>query len=265
MRKTIDLVAALLAAVAVAMGVSCSTQPPAGESTLPARSTVSGQGRPEPDAPPVPNFQQPYQFGTPQGHVPPMAGGEAPVIRKIQTDKPYVFITMDDGAVKDPSALQLIKDSGLRPTLFLNEKYFKGHESYFKAIHDQDGAEINDHTVNHPNLRGKPYEFQRKEICDDGDAIAAAFGKRPTLFRPPFGNYDDATRKAVADCGMKALVLWTAAVNDGVVQFQGGDRLKAGDIVLMHFRTTFVEDYRAFLERAKRDGLSPVPLDDFLA
>jgi hypothetical protein len=35
--------------------------------------------------------------------------------------------------------------------------------------------------------------------------------------------------------------------------------------VLMHFRKTFVEDYRAFLDRAKRDGLTPVPLSDFLA
>jgi hypothetical protein len=33
----------------------------------------------------------------------------------------------------------------------------------------------------------------------------------------------------------------------------------------MHFRKTFVEDYRAFLERAKQDGLTPVPLPDFLA
>jgi len=28
--------------------------------------------------------------------VPPITDGKAPVIRKIPTDKPYVFITMDD-------------------------------------------------------------------------------------------------------------------------------------------------------------------------
>jgi peptidoglycan/xylan/chitin deacetylase (PgdA/CDA1 family) len=261
MRKTMGLAAALLAAAAMVVG--CGNQPSPGQPS--GQSTVPVQGRPEPDAPAAPSFQQPYQFGTPQGHVPPITDGKAPVIRKIPTDKPYVFITMDDGAVKDPSALQLIKESGLRPTLFLNEKYFKGHEGYFKAIQDQAGVQINDHTMTHPNLRGKPYDFQRKEICDDADAIASAFGKRPTLFRPPFGNYDPVTQKAVVDCGMKAIVLWTAAVNDGVVQFQGGDKLKAGDIVLMHFRTTFVEDYRAFLDRAKRDGVTPVPLGDFLA
>jgi peptidoglycan/xylan/chitin deacetylase (PgdA/CDA1 family) len=262
MRKVVGLAAATGAAVALVVGCSTAQSPQA----PPPQSTVATvQGRPEPDAPPPPAFAQPYKFGEPQAHVPPIADGKAPVIRKIQTDKPYVFITMDDGAIKDPSALQLIKDSGAHPTLFLNEKYFKGNEAYFKAIQDQAGVEINDHTMTHPNLRGKPYEAQKKEICGDADAIATAFGKRPTLFRPPFGNYDASTQKAVADCGMKALVLWTAAVNDGVVQFQAGDKLKAGDIVLMHFRTTFVEDYRAFLERAKRDGVTPVPLSDFLA
>lgn len=63
---------------------------------------------------------------------------------------------------------------------------------------------------------------------------------------------------------MKAVVPWTAAVNDGVVQFQYGDRPRRGDIVLMHFRKTFVADFTAFLKRAKEDGLTPVPLEDFL-
>jgi peptidoglycan/xylan/chitin deacetylase (PgdA/CDA1 family) len=262
MGKVAGLAAALV--VAAAMATGCSSAPP-GQAPQQQSTVAPVQGRPEPDAPPPPAFHQPYPFGTPQGHVPPVVDGKAPVIRKIQTDKPYVFITMDDGAVRDPEALKLIKDSGLRPTLFLNEKYFKGHEDYFKAIQDQTGAEINDHTMTHPNLRGKPYDLQHKEICGDADAIAAAFGKRPTLFRPPFGNYDATTQKAVVDCGMKALVLWTAAVNDGVVQFQAGDKLKPGDIVLMHFRKTFVADYRAFLDRAQRDGVLPVPLGDFLA
>jgi hypothetical protein len=60
-------------------------------------------------------------------------------------------------------------------------------------------------------------------------------------------------------------VLWTAAVNDGVVQFQQGNELRRGDIVLMHFRNTFGQDFTAFLTEAKKDGLTPVPLEDFLS
>ncbi|RSM80712.1 polysaccharide deacetylase family protein [Kibdelosporangium aridum] len=243
------LVMAAVLGVAAVMTASCAGQP----AQVDHPSTVHAQARPSPDTPTHPVVNAPAS-----------TDGMAPVIHKIQTDKPYVFITMDDGAVKDPAALQLIRDSGARPTLFLNSKYFKGHEDYFRALQNA-GVEINDHTMNHPNLRGKPYDFQRNEICGDADAIEQAFGKRPTLFRPPFGNYDDNTRKAVASCGMKAIVLWTAAVNDGVVQFQSGDKLKAGDIVLMHFRHTFTQDFQAFLDRARQDGLTPMPLWDFLA
>jgi len=214
----------------------------------------------------LPPAAQPYPFGTEQAKAPATVAGKAPVVRHIDTGgKPYVFITIDDGAVQDPHALDLIKQSGARPTLFLNEHYVKGHEDYFKQLQDKDDLVIGNHTVNHPDLSKMSYAAQRKEICDDSDAFVKAFGHRPTLFRPPFGSFNGETARAAADCGLKALVMWTAAVNDGVVQFQGGNKLKAGDIVLMHFRKTFVQDYTAFVNRAKQDGLTPVPLPDWLA
>lgn len=195
---------------------------------------------------------------------PPVVDGKAPLISRIVTDKRYVFITIDDGEIRDPGAEALIQSSGARPTLFLVQKFVTGHTDYFRAIRDHAGADVEDHTINHPNLRGKPYAIQRKEICDDADAETAEFGRRPTLFRPPYGTYDSNTQRAAADCGMRAVVLWTASVNDGRVQFQQGDHLNPGDIVLMHFRTTFAADYDAFVEQARHDGLTPVPLADFL-
>jgi peptidoglycan/xylan/chitin deacetylase (PgdA/CDA1 family) len=209
-------------------------------------------------------FTPPYPFGVVQQKAPPVTDGSVPVIRRIPTDKPYVFITVDDGAVADPNAQRLIQQSGGHLMLFLNQKYVKGREAYFKAIMDSTGSIVGDHTVDHPNLRGKPFDFQRQEICGDADDLQRGLGQRPTLFRPPFGLYDATTLKAAASCGMRATVLWSAAVNDGVVQFQAGNKLRPGDIVLMHFRKTFTADYTAFAEQAKKDGLIPVPLPDFL-
>ncbi|MDT8910186.1 polysaccharide deacetylase family protein [Amycolatopsis sp. PS_44_ISF1] len=224
------------------------------------------QPNPAPGAAPAtaPKPSGPYPFGTVQAKAPAIKDGKVGQVRRITTDKPYVFITMDDGAIKDPSALEEIKNSAGHPVLFLNERYVKGHEDYFKAILDSTGAVLGDHTVNHPNLKGKPLAFQQKEICDDADELKAGLGTRPTLFRPPFGNFDQNTLLAAANCGMRVSVLWSASVNDGVVQFQSGDKLRPGDIVLMHFRKTFKEDYEAFLAQAKKDGLTPVPLADFL-
>lgn len=192
---------------------------------------------------------------------PPLIDGLVPVVNRIATDKPYAFLIIDDGIFRHTGASEMMRKAGVRPSLFLNTKYLEGHLDYFGSL----PAVVHSHTSNHPNLAGKPYDFQRREICGNTDFITAETGRRPTLFRPPFGNYDATTRKAAADCGVKALVMWTATADGGRVQFQHGDKLNPGDIVLMHFRTTFAEDFQAFLDQAGRDGLTPVPLEDFLA
>jgi peptidoglycan/xylan/chitin deacetylase (PgdA/CDA1 family) len=187
----------------------------------------------------------------------------APLVSSISTTQPVAFITIDDGIVRDPAALDLMRQSNTHPTLFLTQQYVQGHEDYFRQL-QQAGASIENHTIDHPDLRGKPLDFQRQEICAASDSYAKVFGSRPVLFRPPYGSYDDNTRVAAADCGIKYVVNWTATVNDGAVQFQTGNTLKPGDIVLMHFRTTFTQDYTAFLTKAKEAGLTPATLTDFL-
>ena len=247
------------ALVLVAGMVSCAGTPegsgggPVLTTSSPAVVTTTGER-------PKRMFEPPYPYGTVQAKAPAVVDGMVPVVTHIPTDKPYVFITVDDGAVQHPKARELMIEAGVWPSVFLNTKYAEGHRDYFKEL----PVTVHSHTTSHPNLAGKGLEFQKHEICGNADFLAAEYGKRPTLFRPPFGNYDATTRHAAASCGFKALVNWTAAVNDGRVQFQQGDRLNRGDIVLMHFRTTFVEDFTAFLDRAKQDGLTPVPLEDFL-
>ena len=270
MRKFLVPIAAALAMVVVACAQPPAQQQAAAPITT-TTTTTTTTSKPPPTEVPGPNgttipvFAQPYAFGTPQAAVPPIAEGMVPVVRRIETDKPYVFITIDDGAVRHPAALELIRSSGVRPTLFLNTKHAEGHADFFKPLQDQAKVSVNAHTANHPDLSGKSYATQKNEICGNADYIATDFGTRPKLFRPPFGNYDRTTRKVAAECGFTALVMWTAAVNDGVVQFQAGGKLNAGDIVLMHFRNSFAEDYLAFLNRARQDGLTPVVLDDFLS
>lgn len=260
-----------VAVAAAVMAVACAPEPQAQQPTTAATTTTTTMvttttpptAVPGPGGTTIPVFQHPYAYGTPQQHVPPIADGLVPVVRRIETDRPYVFITIDDGAFRHPAALELMRKSGVEPTLFLNSKHVDGNADYFRAF--QGAARVHAHTANHPNLEGASYDFQRQEICGNADLLRAQLGAKPTLFRPPFGNFDHTTRRAAADCGFTALVMWTAAVNDGVVQFQAGSRLNAGDIVLMHFRHTFVEDFLAFLARCKLDGLTPVVLEDFLA
>ncbi|MFC5000775.1 polysaccharide deacetylase family protein [Dactylosporangium cerinum] len=182
---------------------------------------------------------------------------------RIPTEQPVAFITIDDGQIKRPEALELIKQAGVPVTLFLMIDAIRNDPPYFKRLQDA-GAVIEAHTVTHQNLKGKSYSVQRREICDSADKLGQWYGRRPVLFRPPYGEKDATTLKAAYDCGMHAAFFWKETVDKGIVRYQAGNTVQRGDIILMHFRDRFVDDFIAALQAIKAAGLTPALLEDYI-
>ena len=195
---------------------------------------------------------------------PPVQDGRAPVLSRIHTSQPVVFLTIDDGVDRAPDAAGVLRDHGVPASLFLVEHYAKRAPPYFADIVAQSGSVIEDHTLDHPDMSRLPYDQQKHQICETADSFAHTFGRRPTLFRPPYGNFNDDTRRAAVACGMSAILYWHALVEDGVVKYQDGTKLLPGDIVLMHFKPHFRQDVEAFLAASKAAGLQPQLLEDWL-
>jgi peptidoglycan/xylan/chitin deacetylase (PgdA/CDA1 family) len=84
------------------------------------------------------------------------------------------------------------------------------------------------------------------------------------LFRPPYGEKDDTTLRVARECGLRAGFFWTETVHKGKVRYQTGRRVQPGDIILMHFRPAFVDDFIAALQAIHRAGLTPALLEDYL-
>ncbi|MGC0420870.1 polysaccharide deacetylase family protein [Embleya sp. AB8] len=185
-------------------------------------------------------------------------------IYRVSTQDKVAFLTIDDGAYKDPEMIRILRAAGIKPTFFLTDQYAKQNPEFFRKLRDETGGAIENHTLDHPNLQGKPYELQKQQICATSDAYEAAFGRRPTLLRPPYGNHDENTMRAAGDCGIRSVVHWSAEIRNGRMQFAVGDQLRPGDIVLMHFRKEFREDIQAFLDRTRAAGLTPALLEDYL-
>jgi peptidoglycan/xylan/chitin deacetylase (PgdA/CDA1 family) len=194
--------------------------------------------------------------------VPP--GPSAGWYSSIPTDKPIAFITMDDGWEKNPLAPAMFRAAHVPITLFLEINAIKDNPDYFKPLVAA-GATIEAHTISHPELKGKSYAAQHHEICDGADKLQQYYGTRPTLFRPPFGDKDATTLKVVHDCGMKAAFFWKETTDKGKVFFQSGTMVKPGDIILMHFRPAFVNDFLAVLKAVHDAGLTPARLEDYIA
>jgi peptidoglycan/xylan/chitin deacetylase (PgdA/CDA1 family) len=201
----------------------------------------------------------------PDYQLPPVQNGLAPVITRIRTQHPVVFLTIDDGATKTPQMPALMAEFDLPATLFLTRDFIRDNPGFFTDFQTQ-GSLVENHTVSHNinMVRQMSYAQQSAEISAMQDYAQQQFGRRPTLFRPPGGAYSDAMRKAVADAGLKAIITWEAKANAGRMDYQAGNALRPGDIVLMHFRPEFPADLAAFRQAQLAAGLEVVLLEDFI-
>lgn len=188
-----------------------------------------------PLAAPAPPAQKP-RITTREGFE--VEGGETlpPVFTTVPTEERIVFLTMDDGAEKDPELLRMMTELKIPYSAFLSDYVVSDDYGYFKDMQAR-GVTLSNHTLNHRYLPGLSAAEQRREICGEQEKIEKYFGKRPTLFRPPYGNYNGDTLRAAKSCGIKAVPLWAAEAFPDHMEWREWDRdLHPGDIVLTHFR-----------------------------
>ncbi|WSY67642.1 polysaccharide deacetylase family protein [Streptomyces sp. NBC_00885] len=165
-------------------------------------------------------------------------GGESlpPVFTTVPVKEKIVFLTIDDGAEKDPALLRMMSDLQIPYSAFLSDYLISNNYGYFKQMQDR-GVSLHNHTLNHRYLRGLSYAEQKHEICDQQTKLEKRYGIRPPLFRPPYGSYDQDTLRIARSCGIKAIPLWAAEAFPDRMEWRERDRdLHPGDIILTHFR-----------------------------
>ncbi|WGP12160.1 polysaccharide deacetylase family protein [Streptomyces sp. SH5] len=162
--------------------------------------------------------------------------GLPPVFTTVPTKEKIVFLTMDDGAEKDPELLRMMTELSLPYSAFVSDYVINDDYGYFKEMQRR-GVTISNHTLNHRYLPGLSYAEQKREICGQQEKILKNYGKRPTLFRPPYGNYNRDTLVVAKSCGITAVPLWSAEAFPDRMEWREWDQdLHPGDIVLTHFR-----------------------------
>ncbi|MFF8927986.1 polysaccharide deacetylase family protein [Streptomyces longwoodensis] len=196
--------------------------------------------------------------------------GLPPVLTTVPTRDKVVFLTIDDGAEKDPAFLRMMSDLKVPYTAFLSDFLIKEDYGYFKRMQAA-GVTLNNHTLHHPYLPALSYARQKAEICGMQRVLEERYGRRPTVFRPPYGNYDRNTLRAAKSCGIRYTALWDEEVFVDHWDYREGDRdLHPGDIVLTHFRGrsewkgTMPDMVRRFLNKVTAKGYAVARLEDYL-
>ncbi|MFC9325377.1 polysaccharide deacetylase family protein [Kitasatospora sp. NPDC057015] len=201
------------------------------------------------------------------------ATGAVPVFSEVPTTDKVVFVTLDDGAEKDPKFVEMLTDLRVPVSMFLTRDIVKNDYGYFKPLQAL-GNHIHNHTVDHPAMSTKPPEAQKAEVCEAQAALTQQYGTAPLLFRPPYGDgaHTPALNTAVQQCGPRAIVLWRESMQIHDMQYQAADKkLKPGDIILAHFRgpkdlkgETMTQMFGELLSRIQEQGFAVARLEDYV-
>jgi peptidoglycan-N-acetylglucosamine deacetylase len=150
-----------------------------------------------------------------------------------------VALTFDDGpGPYTPDVLSVLESFHVHATFFAigkMERYFSS--STVREI--EDGDVIGDHTESHPFLAQLSAHDQHEELFEQIARIELLGGKRPDLFRPPYGSFNATTMRELRALHL-LMVLWSVDTNDyrqpgvPVIVERALAGARPGAIILMH-------------------------------
>lgn len=158
--------------------------------------------------------------------------------RYIDPAKPMVAITYDDGPGKESEdrILSCLEANHVVATFFYQGYRISGNEDKIKRAHDL-GCEVGNHTWNHPVLTKQTPEEVASQLTNTNNAVYAACGVYPTVFRPSYGATNDAINAAsgmpVIMWGLDTLD-WKSRDGQAVFDLVAGSESLDGKIILLH-------------------------------
>jgi polysaccharide deacetylase family sporulation protein PdaB len=151
-----------------------------------------------------------------------------------------VALTFDDGPNEPYTSqiLKILKDNNVKATFFMVGKNVEFFPRSAKAVAEA-GHAIGNHSYSHPMMVLETNARVRSEIGRAQKAILKATGRRPVLFRPPYGAHDSLILTQAEKLGY-VCIQWSVSSKDwerpGVNKIVRNvtRRVHNGGIVLMH-------------------------------
>ena len=182
-----------------------------------------------------------------------------------------VALTFDDGPSPfDERLLQILKDNDAKATFFLIGNKVAANPAGAKRIADA-GMEIGNHTWEHPNMATLPMDDIAAQFSKANDAITAATGRAPTLYRPAGGLSTDAVRQTASTFGLAEILWdvipfdWANDSNTAATRSLLMTQIKPGSVVLFHDTySSTVDLVYQFIPVLKANGYRMVTVSELL-
>ena len=189
----------------------------------------------------------------------------------VQRDGKYVSITFDAawGNEDTETLIGILGKYGVSATFFVVGDWAEKYPESVKALHEA-GHEVMNHSNHHDHYAGLSAEAITADVNAAADRIETVTGLRPTLFRCPYGEYDDHVIAALESMGITA-VQWDVDSLDWkdydakTIFSRVTSKVQPGSIVLFHNAALHTpEALGDIVEWLLREGYTIVPVSRLL-
>lgn len=166
--------------------------------------------------------------------------------------------------------INILKEYDAKATFFVVGAWVDKYPESVKQLSDA-GHQVHNHSNTHPHMPSISSVQKIDELNSCNQKIASVTGKTPTLFRAPYGDYDNATIEAAESLGMY-VVQWDVdsldwkdnATPDSICK-RVTSKVKNGSIVLFHNDADHTpEALPTILKCLKEEGYEFVFIDELI-
>ena len=191
----------------------------------------------------------------------------------VKTDKPQVAISFDAAWGNDDTRkiLDTLKKYKIKTTFFMTGGWVKEYPDDVKAICNE-GHDLGNHSENHKHMSQLSSPEISEELNKVTQKVKDLTGVTMSLFRPPYGEYDNQVITQAKACGYYP-IQWSVdsldwknyGVNSIIDTILNHKDLKNGAIILMHNGAKYTaEALPKVIEGLKEKGFEIVPISQLI-
>ncbi len=213
------------------------------------------------------------RFGNATAQTSSRAGDRELPIYSVDTDKKQVGLSFDAawGNEDTQQILDILAKHDVHVTFFMTGGWVSAYPEDVKRIQAA-GHDLGNHSENHKNMSQLSKEECISELMEVHNKVKELTGVEMTLFRPPYGDYDNEVILTAQECGYYP-IQWSVdsldwknygiqSILDTVLQHKD---LGAGAIILCHNGAEYTaQALDALLTGLKEQGYEVVPISELI-
>ena len=131
-----------------------------------------------------------------------VVNGRALPIYCVETDAPKIALTFDAAWGNEDTAdiLAILEKHDVKVTFFMTGGWIENYPEDVKAIYEA-GHDLGNHSQNHLDMATISTEEIRQELMGPYESVKELTGYEMSLFRPPYGSYNNELIETASDCG----------------------------------------------------------------